>query len=150
MHGLLPQCLTTPLQAQDWWQTSLWVAIFELHYYLLLLPEQVRQHDVMIKYKVLLVSAIVWFILNQTAHSPTLDPSVQHCMTRKVFLAHKRLGTLFTFIWLGSLMNIFDVHNEAGPAIESFAAVLACIAVFSCRNSQLLTSYYESFMCGQV
>lgn len=66
---------------------------------------------------------------------PTFDPSVQHCMARKVFFAHECLGALFTFIWLGSLMNIFDVHNEAGPTVERLATVLACIAVLSCRSN---------------
>lgn len=44
---------------------------------------------------------------------PTFDPSVQHCMAGKVFFAHECLGAPITFIWLGSLMNILDVHNEA-------------------------------------
>ena len=66
---------------------------------------------------------------------PTFDPSVQHRMARKVFFAHECLGALFTFIWLGSLVNILDVHNEAGPTVECLAAVLACIAVLSCRNN---------------
>lgn len=66
---------------------------------------------------------------------PTFDPSVQHCMAREVFFAYECLGTLFTFIWLGSLMNILDVHNQARPTIERLAAVLACIAVLSCRSN---------------
>lgn len=66
---------------------------------------------------------------------PTFDPSVQHCMACKVFFAHECLGALFTFIWLGSLMNILDVHNEAGPTVERLATVLACIAVLACRSN---------------
>jgi len=66
---------------------------------------------------------------------PTFDPSVQHRMARKVFFAHECLGTLFTFIWLGSLMNILHVHNEAGPTVERLATVLTCIAVLSCRSN---------------
>lgn len=66
---------------------------------------------------------------------PTFDPSVQHCMARKIFFAHECLGALFTFIWLGSLMNILDVHNEAGSTVERLATVLACIAVLSCRSN---------------
>jgi hypothetical protein len=67
--------------------------------------------------------------------TPTFDPSVQYCMTCKVFLAHKGLGTLFTFVWLGSLMNVLDMHDEAGATIESLATVLTCIAVLSCSNN---------------
>jgi hypothetical protein len=66
---------------------------------------------------------------------PTFDTSVQHCVACKVFLAYKCLGTLFTFVWLGSLVNILDVHNEAGPTIEGLAAVLARVAVLSCSSN---------------
>lgn len=66
---------------------------------------------------------------------PTFDPSVQHCVARKVFFAHECLGTLFTFVWLGSLVNILDVHDEPRPTVERLATVLACIAVLSCRSN---------------
>jgi len=71
----------------------------------------------------------------ETVHCsiPTFDPSVQHCMACKVFFAHECFGALFTFIWLRSLMNILDVHNEAGPTVERLATVLTCIAILSCR-----------------
>lgn len=65
----------------------------------------------------------------------TFDPSMQHCVASEVFLAHKSLGTLFAFVWLGSLVNILDVHDEAGPTIESLATVLTCIAILSCSNN---------------
>jgi hypothetical protein len=60
---------------------------------------------------------------------------MQHCVACKVFLAHEGLGTLFTFVWLGSLVNVFDMHDEAGTTIESLATVLACIAILSCSNN---------------